>query len=325
MSALLSIENLRVALKDPARENAGWILRGISLTLREKERLALVGESGCGKSMTALSVLNLLPKPPMEWVEGEIRYRDRGLRGLPEEEWRGIRGKEIGIVFQEPFSSLNPVLRVGEQIEEMIRAHSDLAPEAVRQKARALLKDVGLPDPERVAAQYPHQLSGGMCQRVMIAMALACAPSLLIADEPTTALDVTVQTQILDLLFRMTEENQMAVLFITHDLRIVKGHADRVAILYAGQVVEEGKPSRIFDHPQHPYTEGLLEALPEFSHKGKPLFNIKGSVPSPYQPIQGCAFADRCLRAQEKCRSQEPALETVQEGHFARCFYPSKK
>ncbi len=323
MAPLLSIENLKVVLKDFGKNQTGIILRGINLVLNEGERLALVGESGCGKSMTALSVLNLLPQPPMEILSGEIRFKDKDLTRLRGEGWREIRGKEIGIVFQEPLTSLNPVIRVGEQIAEMIRNHSNISESTAQEKVLSLLNEVGLPDPERIARQYPHQLSGGMCQRVMIAMAISCGPSLLIADEPTTALDVTVQTQILDLLFQMTEQHRLAVLFITHDLRIVRNHADRVAILYAGQVVEEGRPDEIFSHPQHPYTEGLLEALPEFSHKGRPLFNIKGLVPSPFEKITGCCFASRCPRAKENCLLEEPELFEKSRGQWVRCFYPS--
>jgi len=325
MAPLLSVENLKVILKDSEKNQTGWIIRGIDLAVNEGERLALVGESGCGKSMTALSILNLLPQPPMAVLEGNILFKNKNLAHLTREDWRKIRGKEIGIVFQEPLTSLNPVMRVGEQIEEMIRIHSDVSAAAAWDKVLGLLNEVGLPDPERIARQYPHQLSGGMCQRVMIAMAISCGPSLLIADEPTTALDVTVQTQILDLLFKMTEQHKLAVLFITHDLRIVRNHADRVAILYAGQVVEEGRPEQIFDHPQHPYTEGLLDALPEFSHKGSPLFNIKGMVPSPFEKLSGCCFADRCPRAKENCRLEEPVLTEKIRGQWVRCFYPSGK
>lgn len=325
MPPLLSIQDLKVALNNPGTGPEGRVLRGIDLDLAQGERLALVGESGCGKSMTALSILNLLPQPPMRISGGEMEFKGRDLRELSPEEWRAIRGREIGIVFQEPFSSLNPVMTVGEQIAETLRIHSDLPSGEIREKMVSLLTEVGLPDPPRLLQQYPHQLSGGMCQRAMIAMAVACGPSLLIADEPTTALDVTVQTQILDLLFRMTEQQKLAVLFITHNLTIVRGHADRVVILYLGLVVEEGKPEEIFSHPQHPYTEGLLASLPEVSHKGRPLYNIPGVVPSPFEAFTGCAFANRCPRVERKCREAEPPLVEIRKGHKARCFYPSKK
>jgi peptide/nickel transport system ATP-binding protein len=319
------IQNLKVSVKNPQTGQTGWVLRGMDLVLREGERLALVGESGCGKSMTALSILHLLPRPPMEMTEGRILFKNRDLNHLSEKEWRSIRGKEIGMIFQEPSTSLNPVIAVGKQLAETLSIHLGLNQDQIRDKVAFLLAEVGLPDPERIMRQYPHQLSGGMCQRIMIAMAIACGPSFLIADEPTTALDITVQTQVLELLFRMTEQYRLAVLFITHDLRIVRGHADRVAILYLGQVVEEGAPIEIFNHPQHPYTEGLLASLPEFSHKGKELFSIGGAVPSPFEVIKGCAFANRCLRAEERCRNENPALDELTKGHQVRCFYPSKK
>ena len=320
---LLSVQNLKVTLKNQETGREGWVLRGVDLALGQGERLALVGESGCGKSMTALSILRLLPDPPMEMREGRIEFKNRDLRALPEGEMRRVRGKEIGMVFQEPFTSLNPVMTVGKQLSETLLVHSGLSEDEIQEKVFSLLSEVGLPDPGRILRQYPHQLSGGMCQRVMIAMAIACGPSLLIADEPTTALDVTVQAQILDLLFRMTEHHQLAVLFITHDLRIVRGHSDRVAILYLGLVVEEGDPAKIFDHPQHPYTEGLLASLPDISNRGRDLFSIGGVVPSPFEAFQGCAFANRCPRANQKCLEEEPALVEFKKGHQVRCFYPS--
>jgi peptide/nickel transport system ATP-binding protein len=297
----------------------------MDLALAGGERLALVGESGCGKSMTALSILHLLPRPPMEMTEGHLVFKGRDLNGLSEKEWRSIRGKEIGMVFQEPLTSLNPVITVGKQLAETLKLHLGLTQNSLENKVEALLTEVGLADPKRIMRQYPHQLSGGMCQRVMIAMSIACGPSLLIADEPTTALDVTVQTQVLELLFRMTEQYRLAVLFITHDLRIVRGFADRVAILYLGRVVEEGAPAEIFDHPQHPYTEGLLASMPEFSQKGKELFSIRGVVPSPFETITGCAFAGRCSRVEAKCHNENPELSELTKGHQVRCFYPSEK
>lgn len=325
MSELLTVKNLKVSLKNPETGRQGWVLRGIDLSLRAGERLALVGESGCGKSMTALSILHLLPRPPMEMADGRVEFKGRDLGALTEPEWRKIRGQEIGMIFQEPVSSLNPVIPVGVQIAETLRAHTGVSDSKIRSKVVSLLGEVGLPDPGRIIRQYPHQLSGGMCQRVMIAMAIACGPSLLIADEPTTALDVTVQTQILDLLTRMTEQHRLSVLFITHNLKIVRGHADRVAILYLGLVVEEGIPEEIFEHPQHPYTEGLLAALPEFSHKGRPLLSIGGTVPTPFEELKGCAFANRCPRVGEGCREKIPGLDELRKGHKVRCFYPSKK
>jgi peptide/nickel transport system ATP-binding protein len=325
LSELLSVKNLKVALKSPNQDRRGFVLRGIDLSLGKGERLALVGESGCGKSMTALSILNLLPEPPMEMVEGRINFMGRDLAVLSKSEWQKIRGKEIGMIFQEPVTSLNPVISVGEQIAETLRTHTNLSSTEIQLKISSLLTEVGLPDPRRIVHQYPHQLSGGMCQRVMIAMAIACEPALLIADEPTTALDVTVQTQILELLFRMTEDHRLSVLFITHNLKLVRGHADRLAILYLGLVVEEGTPEEVFRNPRHPYTEGLLAALPEISHKGSPLFSILGAVPSPFEALKGCAFADRCPRVQDKCFKEGPVMDEITKGHKVRCFYPSKR
>lgn len=325
LANLLSVRNLKVSLKSPETGRQGYVLRGIDLSLGPGERLALVGESGCGKSMTALSILHLLPKPPMELAEGSIEFKGQNLNLLTESEWLKVRGREIGMIFQEPVSSLNPVVQVGEQLAESLKVHTGLSDAEIRLKIASLLGEVGLPDPERLMRQYPHQLSGGMCQRVMIAMAVACEPSLLIADEPTTALDVTVQTQILDLLFRMTEQHQLSVLFITHNLKIVRGYADRVAILYLGTVVEEGAPGDLFDHPQHPYTEGLLASLPEIAHKGRALFTIKGGVPTPFEFLKGCTFADRCPKVADRCREENPTLDELRKGHKVRCFYPSKK
>ncbi len=322
MEPLLSIEGLQISLRDPDKGGEGAVVRGVDLRLGKGERLSLVGESGCGKSMTALSILGLLPSPPMVLTGGRILFKGQDLGKCSAGDWGKIRGAEIGIVFQEPVTSLNPVMTVGEQIEEVIQLHSGSEDPAAR--VLELLGEVGLSDAPRVARQYPHQLSGGMCQRVMIAMAIACGPSLLIADEPTTALDVTVQAQILDLLARETSRRGMAVLLITHDLRIAREYSDRVVILYAGKVVEEGSPEAIFDHPQHPYTEGLLAALPRYSAKGRELASIVGNVPTPFAFFTGCAFADRCPRVADKCRKSEPWLEETGEGHKARCFYPSK-
>lgn len=325
MSELLSIQNLEVSLKNPLNDKQGRVLRGISLKLDKGQRVALVGESGCGKSMTALSILSLLPQPPMEITGGTIRFKDRDISHLTREEWEAIRGKDIGIVFQDPITSLNPVFTVGIQIEETLRKHLGLSKPEARQSALNLLTQMGLPDPARVIDQYPHQLSGGMCQRVMIAIAVACGPALLIADEPTTALDVTVQAQILDLVFKLTQQNKMAVLLITHDLRIVKGHADRVVILYAGEVMEEGTPNDIFEHAQHPYTEGLLASMPQFDSRGHDLASIGGVVPSPFESLTGCAFSGRCSKVKEKCRVEKPTFVVNETGHGVRCFYPSEK
>jgi oligopeptide/dipeptide ABC transporter ATP-binding protein len=316
----LEVENLRVAIADGGEE--AFVLRGVDLSIRQGERLALVGESGCGKSVTALSLLDLLPDPPMRRVSGRILYKGKDLAQASPEDWRRVRGREIGIIFQEPLTSLNPVFKVGDQVAEALTAHEAVTPGAARERARELFKEVGLPDPERVAVQYPHQLSGGMCQRVMIAMALACRPSILIADEPTTALDVTVQAQILELLKRLSEERRMSVLFITHDLSLVREHADRITILYAGYAVEEGTPSEIFAHARHPYTAGLLACQPALARRGEPLKTIAGSVPRPTDRFTGCPFSPRCSRVQDKCFREMPPDAVNYEGHGQRCFYP---
>ncbi len=325
MAELLSIQNLEVSLMSPVDDKRGRVLRGVDLKLDEGQRVALVGESGCGKSMTALSILSLLPQPPMEITGGTIRFKDKDISCFTRKEWEAIRGKDIGIVFQDPIASLNPVFTVGFQIKETLQKHLGLSKSESKQKALNLLTEVGLSDPLRVIDQYPHQLSGGMCQRVMIAIAVACGPVLLIADEPTTALDVTVQAQILDLVFKLTQQNKMAVLLITHDLRIVKGHADRVVILYAGEVMEEGTPTDIFEHPQHPYTEGLLASMPQFESKGRDLASIGGVVPSPFENLMSCAFSGRCSKVKEKCRVEKPAFVVNETGHGVRCFYPSEE
>lgn len=325
MPSLLTIQDLRVDLDDPGSERKGSILRGIDLDLNEGERLALVGESGCGKSMTALSVLDLLPSPPMKKSGGRIQFLGKDLNALSATDWRDIRGKRIGMIFQEPLTSLNPVVTIGAQVAETLQVHLGLSREQARQRTVELLREVGLSDPERILEQYPHQLSGGMCQRAMIAMAIACSPSLLIADEPTTALDVTVQAQILELLLQMTQKHRLAILFITHNLRIIRSFADKVAILYRGQVVEQGRPDEIFDHPQHPYTEGLLASLPQLSSGSAELFSIPGNVPSPFETIVGCSFAGRCPKAQARCTKEDPLWTVVGKGHGTRCFYPSNR
>ncbi|HVZ80979.1 MAG TPA: ABC transporter ATP-binding protein [bacterium] len=324
MNELIKIEGLHLDLLGPPGGTRGRILRGIDLSMMEGEKLALVGESGCGKSMIALSILNLIPRPPMVQSGGRILFKGEGLDGFNEDQWRDLRGKRIGIVFQEPLSSLNPVLTVGDQLVEGLIAHHQAGPEEARTKALGLLREVGLPDPDRIFGHYPHQLSGGMCQRVMIAMAVSCKPELLIADEPTTALDVTVQAQILDLLAQMTRVHRMAVLLITHDLRIARDFSDRVAILYCGKVVEMGPAKVLFERPAHPYTQGLLDAIPKVDKTGEELGWIPGTLPSPYDSLTGCAFAERCPRADERCRKTEPGWIEVEKGHSALCFYPSK-
>jgi peptide/nickel transport system ATP-binding protein len=325
VSSLLSVKNLKVSIHNKETGKSGWVLRGVNFNLAAGARLALVGESGCGKSVTALTLMDLLPTPPMDWAEGEVRFKDHDLRTLSPQQWRSIRGAELSMIFQDPFSSLNPVFTVGDQMMETIQTHKKIPREEAIRRILELFREVGLPDPDRIYHQFPHQLSGGMCQRVMIAMAVSCEPSLLIADEPTTALDVTVQSQILDMLFQMTQEHGLGLLFITHNLPIIRDYAHRIIVLYAGQVVEEGTPEEIFEHPQHPYTEGLLAALPDLKQRGKALSNIPGQVPSPFETTAGCCFSPRCLKVKERCRVENPDLIKNEKGHGFRCFYPSEK
>ncbi len=290
----------------------------VSFSIDAGETMALVGESGCGKSMTALSLLRLLPEPGRV-VGGEIRLSGRDILRLPDVEMRRIRGNEISMVFQEPMTSLNPVLRIGEQIAEVLRLHEGLGDQQALDKAAELLNQVGIADPVRRLREYPHQLSGGQRQRIMIAMALACDPQLLIADEPTTALDVTIQAQIMDLLQRLKTERRMATLLISHDLGVVAGNADRVAIMYAGQIVETGSVEQLFSNPLHPYTRGLLNCIPKAGQKG-PLPTIPGQLPKTKEHFDGCLFLDRCDAPCPPCGHKPPKLLEIEPGHQVRCW-----
>ncbi len=289
---------------------------GVDLSLEEGRTLGLVGESGCGKSVTALSILRLVPRPRGRIVGGEIRYQGRNLLDLPEEEMRRIRGGEIGMVFQEPMTSLNPVFTIGDQLMEAITVHHRMSRREARERALELLSAVGFPDPALRLKNYPHQLSGGMRQRVMIAIALAGEPRVLIADEPTTALDVTIQAQILDLIQRLKEERGLSVIFITHNLGIVASFADEVAVMYAGRIVERAGVEAIFHQPLHPYTRGLLESVPRPSSDH--LHPIPGSVPT--EEVPGCPFHPRCREAMEVCRDTLPPLLPLPEGREVRCW-----
>jgi oligopeptide/dipeptide ABC transporter ATP-binding protein len=293
---------------------------GVSFDVGAGEVLGIVGESGCGKSVTALSILRLVPEPPGEIVPGSsIRFHDRELLALSEREMRAIRGNDIAMIFQEPMTSLNPVFTVGDQIAEAIRLHRGRSRSAARREAVTLLRLVGIPDPEQRAAGYPHQLSGGQRQRVMIAIALSCEPALLIADEPTTALDVTIQAQILALLAELRARLGMAMILITHDLGVVAGTCDRVAVMYAGRIVEEAPATRIFDDPRHPYTQGLLRSIPRLDRRAERLAVIPGAVPSATHWPAGCRFRDRCGHAWERCAA-EPPLVPIGPGRAARCW-----
>jgi oligopeptide/dipeptide ABC transporter ATP-binding protein len=296
----------------------------MSLTLEPGQVLGLVGESGCGKSVTALSVLRLLPDTAT--VSGSVRFEGVDLLRAPRSHLRSVRGRKISFVFQEPMTSLNPVLRVGRQIEEVLREHLDLSRAAARGRTVELLELVHIPDPRRRVDEYPHQLSGGMRQRVMIAMALACDPKVLIADEPTTALDVTIQAGILDLLRELRARLGTAIVLITHNLGVVADLADRVVVMYAGRKAEEAPVEELFAHPQHPYTIGLLGAIPRpgAARNGK-LREIPGRVPSLAELPGYCAFADRCPRADERSRSEVPEVREVRPDHLVACFHPGER
>jgi peptide/nickel transport system ATP-binding protein len=295
---------------------------GVDLTIDSGETLGVVGESGCGKTVTALSVLKLIAMPPGRIVGGEILWRGRDLVGCSKEEMRRIRTSEIGIVFQEPMTSLNPVYTVGEQIAEAVRAHEKLGRRTARDKAVEMLRLVRIPNPERRVRDYPHQFSGGMRQRVMIAMALSCNPKLLIADEPTTALDVTIQAQILELLLEMKSRLGMAIMLITHAMGVVAETAQRVAVMYAGKVVEEAPVGELFARPRHPYTQGLIRSIPRLDRADRKvrLEAIPGVVPSLLDPAPGCRFAPRCRFAMAACTRATPALREVGPGHNVACI-----
>ncbi|MDE2997790.1 MAG: ABC transporter ATP-binding protein [Gemmatimonadota bacterium] len=293
---------------------------GVSFTLKKGETLGLVGESGCGKSVTSLSVMRLIPEPPGEIVSGEIRFNGRNLLSLDEAALQGVRGNDIAMIFQEPMTSLNPVFTCGDQIDEAVMLHQGLGRDAARSITVDMLNLVGIPDPEQRANEYPHQLSGGMRQRVMIAMALCCNPELLIADEPTTALDVTIQAQILELLDRLQRDLGMAVLMITHDLGVIAEVADRVAVMYAGKIVETGTVDEIFANPQHPYTKGLLESIPTLNEEKSRLSVIPGTVPDATRFPDGCRFAPRCSLAEDVCEAEEPRLEPTSGGRLVACW-----
>ncbi len=315
--SLLDVRNLSVRF--PTRNGIITAVDGISFEVPEGETLALVGESGCGKTLTALAVLRLLP--PAARLDAErIALRGRDLIHLPERELRAVRGREVGIVFQDPLTALNPVWSVGEQIAETLRVHERLGRRPARARAVELLYEVGIADPQRRAGEYPHQLSGGMRQRALIAAALACRPSLLIADEPTTALDVTVQAEIIDLLLRLRAERRLSILLITHDLGVVAELAHRVVVLYAGQVIEEAPVAGLFRRPRHPYTRALLAALPslEASRSTGRLATIEGTVADPARRAEGCRFAPRCPHMREVCRKVQE-LDALEPDHRVRC------
>lgn len=298
---------------------------GVSFDVPRGQTVALVGESGCGKTVTALSIMRLVPDPPGKIVNGKVTFQGRDLLGLTEREMRSVRGKEIAMIFQEPMTSLNPVFRVGAQVAEAIILHQKVSKREARKRTVELLDKVGIPEAEQRADEYPHQMSGGMCQRVMIAMALSCNPSLLIADEPTTALDVTIQAQILALLRELQQEFHMSILLITHDLGIVAETADNVAVMYASKIVEWAPCTDLFREPLHPYTVGLFRSLPRLEGERKRLRVIPGTVPSPLDFPSGCKFHPRCPIAADKCATDEPELMDAADGRLAACWFAGKE
>ena len=317
--ALLEVRDL--VTEFPTRRGVVRAVNGVSLSVDRGEILAVVGESGSGKSVTSLSIMGLL-QAPGHVAAGSITFDGKDLLAASEREMEGVRGGKISMIFQEPMTSLNPVYRVGDQIVEAIRTHREMDKRAAWARAVEMLRVVGIPSPEERARDYPHQMSGGMRQRVMIAMALSCDPKLLIADEPTTALDVTIQAQILDLIYKLRDEFDMAVMLITHDLGVVSEVADRVAVMYCGQVVEEAEKFELFDQPLHPYTAGLLRSIPRLEDdSGERLYMIPGAVPNPLEMPPGCPFSDRCEHASDRCRAQAPALRAHGDtGRRVRCF-----
>ena len=325
--SLLQVSDLRVEFK--SRRGTAMVLNGVDFELRGGETLCVVGESGCGKSMTALALLRLIPSPPGRIASGRIALRGRDLLAVSEAEMREVRGNKISMIFQEPMTSLNPVYTVGDQIGESLRLHAGLDARAARARAIEMLAQVGIPTPDKRIDDYPHQMSGGMRQRVMIAMALACRPDILIADEPTTALDVTVQAQIFDLLRDLQRDNGTAILMITHDMGAVAEMADRVMVMYAGRVIEQGTVDEVLSAPSHPYTQGLIECLPELgsSRHGEPaaLAEIPGVVPSIWELGRGCAFRERCRHAHARCAQEVPPMFAAGDApgaghHAAACW-----
>jgi len=318
MKNLLKIRNLKTYFY-----TYGGIVKAledINLDIYKGESFGLVGETGCGKSVTALSIMRLIQWPPGKIIGGKIIFNGKDLLKISEEEMRKVRGEEISMIFQEPMTSLNPVFTIGNQIIETILIHQKIDKKKAEKKALKMLKITRMPDAERMLNKYPHELSGGMCQRVMIAMALACEPSLLIADEPTTALDVTIQAQILDIIQEINKKITSAMLLITHDLGVVSQVCDRVGVMYAGYIIEVGTVKQIFKNPVHPYTKGLMNAIPKIHLHTKKLEVIKGAVPNLITPPPGCRFHPRCEYATDECRKKIPFLVEIEKGHHVACF-----
>ena len=319
MAALLEVSGLRTSFR---MEEGGEFaaVDGVSFSVNAGRTLGIVGESGCGKSVTSLSIMGLLPKGQGRISAGSVRFEGRDLASLSPDEMRGLRGDRMAMIFQEPMTSLNPAFTIGAQLIEGIRVHRSVSADAARVHAIEMLRRVRIPSPERRIDEYPHKLSGGMRQRVMIAMALSCEPKLLIADEPTTALDVTIQAQVLDLMRTLREETGTAIILITHDLGVIAELADDVVVMYSGRIVERAPVQRLFEHPQHPYTVGLLGSIPSLHQEQERLHAISGQVPTPMTKVRGCRFAPRCPFAVTKCRQEDPPLMDMGEGHESACW-----
>ncbi|RNB87489.1 ABC transporter ATP-binding protein [Brevibacillus fluminis] len=315
---LLEVNGLTVNFRNDNREIT--VVHNISFHINQGETVGVVGESGCGKSITSLSIMQLVPTPPGRIASGEIRYKGTNLLSLKSKEMNQIRGNEISMIFQEPMTSLTPVFTIGRQLDEVIRLHTKASKKEAKERSIDMLKLVGISRAEQIYASYPHELSGGMRQRVMIAIGLACNPNLLIADEPTTALDVTIQAQILDLMRELKEKTGSSILFITHDLGVVAEMCDRVIVMYAGEIVEEADVDTIFNDPRHPYTRGLLASIPKIEEKKRHLYSIPGQVPPVGSITQGCRFRERCDSAIDRCVTDNPALVAVAANHACRCW-----
>ncbi|GGP07805.1 ABC transporter ATP-binding protein [Oceanobacillus neutriphilus] len=323
---VLEVEDLRISFDTYAGEVQA--IRGISFDVKEGEVVAIVGESGSGKSVTSQGIMKLLPTPPARYKSGAIRLEGKDITGYNRKQMEKLKGSKMAMIFQDPMTSLNPTMKVGRQIAEGLKKHTNLSKDKIHSRVIELLTMVGIPDPDDRANRYPHEFSGGMRQRVMIAIALACEPKLLIADEPTTALDVTIQAQILKLMDKLNEETGTSIILITHDLGVVAKMADRIIVMYAGKPVETGNKHDIFYNPKHPYTWGLLGALPRVdTDKKEPLKSISGTPPDLISPPKGCAFANRCEHAMEVCLEHDPAMQEYGEGHTAACWlhHPNAK
>lgn len=319
MKNVLEVKDLHVSFHTYAGEVKA--VRGVDFSVGQGETVAIVGESGCGKSVTAKSIMRLLPSPPVQYKQGSIEFQGQNIFDVSEKKMQRIRGNQISMIFQDPMTSLNPTSKIGSQIMEAVLKHNDISKKAAAEKAIDMLKLVGIPQPDKRVNQYPHEFSGGMRQRAMIAMALACNPRLLIADEPTTALDVTIQAQILELMKKIQRETGTSIILITHDLGVVAEMADRVVVMYAGQVAETGTVKELFANPQHPYTMGLLNSIPRLDmDKSQPLSPIIGTPPDLIEPPKGCPFFARCQYAMRVCKNHDPELDEVRSNQFAACW-----